>query len=310
MTEATRSNAGVWAAIGGLVLGGIGLFVVPRRSADVRFARSPVASERLAAPITLRLPGRLAAKTTVRIGAASGGQVTKVQVAVGDHVTRGQVLARLDDLEQRRKVDVERALLELAQIRGFQAEKRFVELIRSLQGDVFVPDDVSVDRITAGELGDAQLGVLATSTQISAQKGMLALSREALARRLVRAPVDGIVVAAGVASGETVGPSPPAPPLFVIGAEPEHLVLRVEVDQGSCARIGPGPASFRVAALGSRVFEGTIAPESAGPSVPASSVRREVLIDVDNGDLALRPGMTAIVSLPLTSPPPSMGRAP
>jgi macrolide-specific efflux system membrane fusion protein len=297
---------GTWAALAGLILGAVGVLAVGRRAPEARFAPPPEPVGRAAVADTLRAAGRLEARATVRVGGTSGGQVVEVKVAVGDRVARGQVLARLDDLEQRRRVDVERALLELADLKGIQAEKRFVELIRALQGDAIVPDLIDTDHVMPGELGDAQLGVLATSSQTNAQKGVLALARQALARRLVRAPVDGIVVDVGVASGETVGASPPAPPMFVIGSDPANLTLRVELEADAGARVAPGPVSFRVASLGDRAFQGTIRPASAGSAVPVTSARREVLIDVANADLALRPGMPAIVSFSLNSPPSEM----
>jgi HlyD family secretion protein len=276
------------------------LLLVPRRAPEPRSSQRVAVVAAGAVAGMLLVPGQLEAKTTVRVGALAPGQVVAVHVAVGDRVARGQILARMDDLEQRRKVDIEGSQLGMAELRGIQAEKRFFELVRSLQGDNFVPEDIGVDHLMAGDLGDAQLALLATSSQISAQRKVLSLARALLDRRVVRAPMAGVVLEKGVESGETVSASPPGPPLFVIGSDPAALVLRVELDEGHASNLQPGDVSFRVRGLTTRSFRGTVRPASLA-SAPGGPRRHEIAVDVSNADDALRPGLRAVVAFPMSS---------
>jgi RND family efflux transporter MFP subunit len=290
-----------WAAAVLIVAALIGGILLVPRARPVPRGRVPIAVVTTGAVQgTLRVLGRLEAKSAIRVGSASPGQVVAVAVAAGDRVRRGQILARMDDLEQRRRVTIEGAQLALAQIKEVQAEKRLSELARVYRERSLLPRDLSFEDLQPGELGDAQLAVLATSSQLRAQSEALAIAQDRLGRRVVRSPIDGIVLEQGAQAGETIGASPPGPPLFVVGSEPSALVLRIPLDEGRWPNVRPGAAEFRVRAAGGRSFRGTIRPFSPAP-LQGGPARAEVLIDVANADGAMRPGMLALVELPVQS---------
>jgi HlyD family secretion protein len=123
------------------------------------------------------------------------------------------------------------------------------------------------------------------------------LTQRQVARRLIRAPVDGRIVARSVATGESIGASPPGPPLFVIGADPVVLRITAPIDASYVSRVQPGPASFRVPAAGDRWFPATVigvTPTSVSLQSPAVY---EVSLEARNDDGRLIPGMPAFVSL-------------
>jgi macrolide-specific efflux system membrane fusion protein len=243
---------------------------------------------------TLLVRGRLEAEHAVRVGAVAAGQVATVDVAVGDQVVRGQVLARMDDLEQRRRVDIEAAQLSVAELRGVQAEKRLAEMLRALEGDDILPGDIRLDTLMSGPLGDAQLALLATASQLSAQRSALLLAKELLGRRLVRAPIAGVVLEMTVSRGETVEASPPGPPLFVIAPVPTALVLRAEVDERHAGAVRSGVATFGLRGSVERPFRGTVR-EAAAPSP------HEIVLDVPTTIGGLQPGLDVMVALPSRS---------
>jgi macrolide-specific efflux system membrane fusion protein len=290
-----------WAAavlLVGSLIGGLLMVPRPRTAAPVPAQIAVVTTG--AVEGTLVVPGRLEARSALRVGAGAPGQVVAVTVSVGDRVRRGQVLARLDDLEQRRRVAIEDAQLALAQIKEVQAEKRLVELALANRGDAFVPRDLDLQHLQPGQMGDAQLAVLATATQLRAQGEALSLAKERLGRRVVRAPLDGIILESGIEAGETVGASPPGPPLFVIAAEPSSLVLRAPLDEDRWPNLRSGPAAFRVRALGDRSFGAAVRPLTPAP-LDGGAARPEILLDVAQADRAMRPGMSALVELPMRS---------
>lgn len=282
------------------VIGGL-LLVLPRVRTPSPPAYQLAIVARGSVEGTLVVPARLEAEHTVRVGAVAAGQVVSVEVAVGDRVVGGQILARLDDLEQRRKVDIEEAQLGVAELRGVQAEKRLTEMVRSLEGDGIAADDIDLETLMSGALGDAQLALLATASQINAQKSALLLAKELAGRRAVRAPVAGVVLETAVSRGETVAASPPGPPLFVIAPDLSTLVLRAEVDDRHAAAVRPGPAGFGLRGALDRPFRGIVRRSASADPFAAAPARHEVVLDVANPSGVLKPGVRTMLALPMHS---------
>jgi RND family efflux transporter MFP subunit len=282
------------------VIGGL-LLVLPRVRTPVSPGYQLAIVARGSIEGTLLVPGRLEAEHTVRVGAVAAGQVVSVDVAVGDRVVRGQILARLDDLEQRRKVEIEAAQLGVAELRGVQAEKRLTEMVRSLEGDGIPRDDINLENLMSGALGDAQLALLATASQINAQKSALLLAKELAGRRVVRAPISGVVLETALSRGETVAASPPGPSLFVVAPDLSKLVLRAEVDDRHVSAIRPGVAAFGLRGAVDRPFRGTVRRSASADLFAAAPPRHEVVIDVANPSGVLKPGIRTIVALPMHS---------
>jgi hypothetical protein len=99
-----------------------------------------------------------------------------------------------------------------------------------------------------------------------------------------------------------VAPSPPGPPLFVVGADPAILRLRVSVDEARGARVRPGEVRVHVPALGERILTGSVMSVQPDPSALSSPAAHIVTIDVANPGAILQPGMAATVDVPMDAP--------
>jgi HlyD family secretion protein len=130
-----------------------------------------------------------------------------------------------------------------------------------------------------------------------------ALARGVLARRVIRSPIDGVVLARAVDPGETISSSPPGPPVFVIGSDPAHLRLDVEVDGADAARVRPAPIKVVIPDYPRRSFPASIRQVLPASPFPVSGGRYRVVLDVDNKDGALRAGMSASFALPMETAP-------
>lgn len=249
----------------------------------------------------LRVPGRLTVTNTVRIGASHPGQVVAVDVAVGARVTKGQIISRLDDAEQRAAAVGAGAQLASAQLLGLRAEKAFLEILRSERGEGSPPELPDPEELLEGKAGEAQLELLHSETETARREAALSLAQKLLARRVLRAPMNGIVLERNVQPGESIPASLPGPPLFVIGADPAALRLEVEVDERYVAGILPGTVTFTSPAHGAYAFSGTIREVIPAPAAVQSPRSYLVAIDVANSDGALRPGMSAVVDLPVVA---------
>ena len=108
---------------------------------------------------------------------------------------------------------------------------------------------IDPDELLEGKAGEAQLELLHTETEIARRTAALSLAHKLLARRVIRAPMDGIILERNVEPGESIPASPPGPPLFVIGADPTTLRLEVEIDERYIGGVLPGPVTFTVSRL-------------------------------------------------------------
>ena len=169
-----------------------------------------------------------------------------------------------------------------------------------------LPELIDPDELLEGKAGDAQLELLHTETEIARRTAASSLAHKLLARRVIRAPMDGIVLERNVEPGESIPASPPGPPLFVIGADPTTLRLEVEIDERYIGGVLPGPVTFTSPVYGAYAFSGTIREAIPAPTAVRSPRPYLVAIDVANPDGDLRPGMTALVDLPVVTGPDAL----
>ncbi|TGV67333.1 HlyD family efflux transporter periplasmic adaptor subunit, partial [Mesorhizobium sp. M00.F.Ca.ET.149.01.1.1] len=112
------------------------------------------------------------------------------------------------------------------------------------------------------------------------------------------APIDGIVLTRSVDPGQTVASSLQAPVLFVIAADLRNMELQAAVDEADIGAVKPGQhARFTVDAFPDRPFDAEIRDISYASVTTDGVVTYKARLEVDNGELLLRPGMTATVSV-------------
>jgi HlyD family secretion protein len=107
-------------------------------------------------------------------------------------------------------------------------------------------------------------------------------------------PVDGTVVSRNVTGGQTVAASFQTPTLFLIAADLKQMEVDTNTSEGDMGGIKVGDkATFTVDAYPQRIFQGTVTQVRVSPNTVQNVVTYDVVVGVDNNDLALVPGMTA-----------------
>ena len=115
---------------------------------------------------------------------------------------------------------------------------------------------------------------------------------------VITAPIDGIVIARSVDQGQTVAASMNAPTLFILAADLTKMQVLANIDEADVGRMRPGQAvTFRVDAFPTDTFTGTVQQVRLQPAVVQNVVTYSTVIAVPNGDLKLKPGMTANVNI-------------
>ena len=114
----------------------------------------------------------------------------------------------------------------------------------------------------------------------------------------ITSPVDGTVISRQVDVGQTVAASFQTPDLFEIAEDLSKMQIETAVSEADIGMITEGlPVTFTVDAYPTQTFEGTVRQVRLSPTITSNVVVYTVVIDVDNSDLKLKPGMTAFVTI-------------
>ncbi len=141
-------------------------------------------------------------------------------------------------------------------------------------------------------LGEAQLK--SAQAMILQRQAKLKEVEIDLDRTEIRSPVDGVVVQRQIDLGQTVAASLQAPTLFTIAQDLREIDIYANIDEADVGRLKDGqPVGFTVNAYPGRTFEGVVRMVRLGAQTVQNVVTYTAVIRVQNGDMALLPGMTA-----------------
>ena len=136
--------------------------------------------------------------------------------------------------------------------------------------------------------------VSAAEAQVAAQQALFAVANTSLDHAVIRAPIDGVIITRNVDPGQTVASMLQTPVLFTVAADLRKMRVIAAVDEADIGEVAVGAhATFTVNAYPDRVFEGIVTEVRNSPVVVQDVVTYGTIIEVDNIDLALKPGMTA-----------------
>ena len=289
-----------------LVAGAVAFVVVKKpwaKSEDsISFSTVTVSKGNIAAQVTAN--GTLSAVTTVQVGAQVSGRVVELHADFNDKVKKGQVIARLDDVVLKSQIDQAAANLALSAANVAKAEVALVDADRQYKRQKTLQDQSLVAGVTvetAQVAYDTAKAALAAARATQAQAGAnLAQARLNQSYATIYSPVDGVVLSRAVDVGQTVAASLQAPTLFTIAEDLARMQIDTAVAEGDVGRLTEGmKATFTVDAFPGRQFGGTVRQVRNAPTTTQGVVTYDAVIDVDNSDHALRPGMTANITFVL-----------
>ncbi|NVB78165.1 MAG: efflux RND transporter periplasmic adaptor subunit, partial [Kofleriaceae bacterium] len=276
------------------------------KPAEITFNTVQVSKGTIAAQVTAN--GTLSAKGTVQVGAQVSGRVVELHADFNDKVKKGQIIAKLDESVLKAQIDQAQAAYDLAvanlkksQVTANDAKRQLARQ-KSLQEQQLVAGATVEQYEVSLETAEAQ--ITASRASISQASANLKQAKTNLGYATIYSPVDGVVLSRAVELGQTVASSLQAPTLFTIAEDLAFMQIDTSVAEGDVGRLKEGmKATFTVDAFPGKNFEGTVRQvrNSAAPGVTATSgvVTYDAVIDVENKELALRPGMTANVTFVL-----------
>jgi HlyD family secretion protein len=246
--------------------------------------------------------GTMTALVTVQVGSQVSGRIAELYADYNTVVKQGQVIAKLDTALFKAALEQAQANLVVAQgtVAKARAEatgaKRQFERAKTLRANGLVGQS---------DYDDAETKFLASEAQVKVAEGSVAQARAQynqarinLQYTTIRSPISGVVISRAVDVGQTVAASLQAPVLFTIAEDLKKMQVDTYVAEADVGALRAGmKASFRVDAYPRETFWGTIRQIRSAPQTNQNVVTYDAVIDVDNPDLKLRPGMTANVTM-------------
>jgi HlyD family secretion protein len=268
----------------------------------ITFSTVTVSKGSIAAQVTAN--GTLSAVGTVQVGAQVSGRVVELHADFNDQVKKGQIIAKLDEQVLRAQIDSSSANLAVAaanvnrsQVAVMDAERQ-MKRQKSLQEQQLVAGATVESAEVAYDTARAALTAARASHAQAAAN--LAQAKLSLSYATIYSPTDGIVLSRAVDVGQTVAASLQAPTLFTIAEDLARMQIDTAVAEGDVGRLTEGmKATFTVDAFPGRQFNGVVRQVRNAPTTTQGVVTYDAVIDVDNSDKALRPGMTANVTFVL-----------
>ncbi len=294
-----RKSRWLWIAI--LVVAAVGggawLRVRKLRAlSEVHYDTVEIDRGRITAKVTAT--GTLSAIVTVQVGSQVSGTIAGLYADFNSAVKKGQRIAKIDPrlfeaTAQQARANLVAAQGNLAKSRvqavdaGRQAERSAALLARRLIAQA--------DYDTAQANADAaRAAVDASSGSVEQAKAQLHQAEVNLAYTDIISPTSGTVIARNVDVGQTVAASLQAPTLFLIAEDLRKMQVDTSVAEADIGKIAAGmKATFTVDAYPGERFTGTVRQVRNSPQTVQNVVTYDAVLDVDNGQLKLKPGMTA-----------------
>lgn len=311
LTQLLATRAGGRSARVGLWLGALAVLALAGwlllRPDDKANAPRYVTEEVVRGMLVVRVSatGNLQPTNQVQVGSELSGIVERVYVDVNDTVKRGQVLARLDLSRLQDAVTKSRATLAAAEAQVLQAQATVAEAratlarfrqVAELSGGK-VPSQTEMDTAEAN-LKRAQANEASARASIAQARADLQSNQTNLAKAQIRSPIDGVVLARQIEPGQTVAASFQAPVLFTLAEDLAKMELQVDVDEADVAQVKAGQkATFSVDAWPGRRYEAVIRRVGYGAQEKDGVISYLTVLEVDNDDLSLRPGMTGTAEI-------------
>ncbi len=241
---------------------------------------------------TVTATGEIMPVNTVSVGSQVSGTIEEIFVDYNSLVKKGDKLLTIEPSVLQASVDEAKASLDSAKSQRNYAKNEY-NRNKTLYNEGFIARSEMEQSQTQYE--QAESSVIRAQSQYDKAVTNLGYAT-------IVSPVDGTVISRKVDKGQTVAASFQTPDLFEIAEDLTKMQIETAVSEADIGVIKQGqPVTFTVDAYSSQTFEGFVRQVRLSPTTTSNVVVYTVVIDVDNSDLKLMPGMTAFVTIVVNS---------
>jgi HlyD family secretion protein len=266
--------------------------------------------------------GTINSVITVQVGSQVSGSIAKLNVDFNSRVHKGDIVALIDpalfkgallqataDLKNAQaNLEAARANLEKAQAALIQTKADYERAVGLTKDGVMSKQQLDLAKsnydAANASVGAAAANITQAEAQISQKEAAVSVAQTNLDYTVIRSPIDGTVVARNVDVGQTVAASLQAPTIFTIAQDLTKMWVYAKTDESDVDNIKVGKTvTFKVDALPKQTFQGVVSQVRMNPTMVQSVVTYDTIIEFANPELKLFPGMTAYVTIPVSTAP-------
>jgi HlyD family secretion protein len=314
-----KMNKLKWVIIGGVILA-IALFAAFNFKGDDKSQYFTAKVDRGDIRSVVEATGTINAVTTVQVGSQVSGTISHLFADFNSRVKKGQVVAQIDpSLFQgtllQAKADLGNAQANLAAAKANLAKARAAEVqtkadyertVGLTREGVMAQQQLDVAKANydsaVAAVSASQAQVTQAAAQAEQKQAAVTVAQTNLNYTTIHAPIDGTVIARSVDVGQTVAASLQAPTLFTIAQDLTKMQVYAATDESDVGMIRPGQVvSFKVDAYPKDTFTGTVSQIRMNATTVQNVVTYSTIIDFENPETKLFPGMTAYVTIPVAS---------
>ena len=256
------------------------------KQTDKKFITSNISRGDLSQIVTAT--GEIMPVNTVNVGSQVSGTIEEIFVDYNSVVHKGDILLKIEPSVLQASVDEAKASLDSAKSQ-LQYAKNEYNRNKTLYKDGF---------IARSEMEQSQTQYEQASASVIRAQSQYDKAVTNLGYATITSPVDGTVISRKVDKGQTVAASFQTPDLFLIAEDLTKMQIETSVSEADIGVIKQNQAvTFTVDAYSGQTFNGVVRQVRLSPTTTSNVVVYTVVIDVDNADLKLMPGMTAFVTI-------------
>ncbi len=264
--------------------------------------------------------GTINAVTTVQVGSQVSGTVSRLYADFNSRVKRGHVIAQIDpslfegsllqakaDLANARasvataKANLQKAMALQIQTAADYERATALTAQRVMSTQQLDMAKSNYDSAVAGSSAADAL-VKQSEAQVQQREAAVRVAQTNLDYTTIRAPIDGTVIARNVDVGQTVAASLQAPTLFTIAQDLTKMQVYASTDESDVGAMRPNQlVTFKVDAYPKENFSGRVSQVRMNATTVQNVVTYNTIIDFDNPEMKLFPGMTAYITIPVAS---------
>jgi HlyD family secretion protein len=225
---------------------------------------------------------------TVQVGTQVSGLIKNIYVDYNSQVKKGQLLAEIEKTNLQESVNDAQA-----QYNSALNELNYQQQNFQRQNNMFKSGVIS-----RADYEQASYQVKNAQQSVNQKKTVLAESKTNLSYANIYAPIDGIILSKKVQEGQTVAASMTTPTLFTIAKDITKMQVQANVDEADIGNVQVGQrVTFTVDAFPDTEFNGNVREMRLSPKTSSNVVTYTVLIDADNSEQKLKPGLTATITI-------------
>ncbi len=239
---------------------------------------------------------------TVSVGSTVSGLIKAIYVDYNSEVKKGQLLAQIDPANfeaqvQQNMAQISNAQANLIRLQAIaEFDEKQYQRYKNLYTKNFVAKSELDQKYSTYKSDLAQIN--AARAQINQYQASLRTAQTNLGYTQIIAPVDGTVISRKIDVGQPVAASFQAPELFTIAQDLTKMQIEVSVSEADIGKVKEGQdVTYTLDGYPDSDFEGKVTQVRLSPTTVSNVVTYTVIVDVDNEDLKLKPGMTANVSI-------------